>query len=195
MADRGGPDPVPEPFRRAVEALRSTRLRPEVLVEESPAPQRLAPFAVALTGDVEDGDHELATGRFVLLHDPAGHDTWQGTFRVVTFVRAELELELAVDPMLPSVGWAWLEEAMESRRLVHTALSGTVTRVTSEAFGTMADREPNAEIEIRASWTALDPGLGPHLEAWADVLCTAAGLPPVAPGVLTMPRPRDRRAR
>jgi hypothetical protein len=195
MAERGGSDPAPEPFRRAVEALRKIRLRPEVLLEEAPAPQRLAPFALALTGDVEDGDAELATGRFVLLHDPAGHDTWQGSFRVVTFVRAELELELATDPMLPSVGWAWLEEALESRRLAHTALSGTVTRVTSESFGTMADREPTAEIEIRASWTALDPVLGPHLEAWADVLCTAAGLPPVAPGVLAMPRPRDRRAR
>lgn len=195
MAERGGSDPAPEPFRRAVEALRKIRLRPEVLLEEAPAPQRLAPFALALTGDVEDGDAELATGRFVLLHDPAGHDTWQGSFRVVTFVRTELELELATDPMLPSVGWAWLEEALESRRLAHTALSGTVTRVTSESFGTMADREPTAEIEIRASWTALDPVLGPHLEAWADVLCTAAGLPPVAPGVLAMPRPRDRRAR
>ncbi len=195
MAERGGPEPAPEPFRRAVEALRRTRLRPEVGLEEAPAPQRLAPFAVALTGDVEDGEEELSTGRFVRLHDPAGHDTWEGTFRVVTFVRAALELELAADPMLPSVGWAWLEEALDARRLSHAALSGTVTRVTSEAFGTMADREPTAEIEIRASWTALDPALGPHLEAWADVLCTAAGLPPIAPGVLAMPRPRDRRAR
>ena len=44
---------------------------------------------------------ELGTGRLVLLHDPAGHEAWQGTFRVVTYVRAELEPEMAADPLLP----------------------------------------------------------------------------------------------
>ena len=56
---------------------------------------------------------ELATGRLVLLHDPAGHEAWQGTFRVVTYVRAELEPEMASDPLLPGVGWAWLTEALD----------------------------------------------------------------------------------
>ncbi|MEV6784924.1 DUF3000 family protein, partial [Streptomyces sp. NPDC051098] len=34
------------------------------------------------------GEDDLADGRLVLLHDPAGHDAWQGTFRMVTLVRA-----------------------------------------------------------------------------------------------------------
>lgn len=189
------PDEAPEPFRRALEALRATRLRPEIALEETAAPQRLAPHAVALSADVlGEDDDELATGRFVLLHDPAGHETWQGSFRVVTFIRADLEPELAADPVLPSVGWSWLTEALEVRQVPYAAISGTVTRVTSESFGSMGDREPTAELEMRASWTALDHRLGPHLQAWADVLATAAGLPPVAAGVVALPRTRSRRA-
>jgi hypothetical protein len=190
------PDDAPESFRRALDALRSVRLRPQVVLEEGPAPQRLAPYAVALSADVVgDDDDELGTGRFVLLHDPAGHETWQGTFRVVTFVRAALEPELASDPMVPSVGWSWLTESLEAHGVPYVAASGTVTRVVSEPFGTMAGREATAELEIRASWTALDAQLGPHLEAWGELLCTVAGLPPLASGVVAMPRPGARRPR
>jgi len=188
-------DDAPETFRRACESLRAVRLRPEVVLDEAPAPQRLAPWAVAMTGDVladpnDDASEELGTGRFVLLHDPAGHETWNGTFRVVTFVRAAVEPEVAADPMLPSVGWSWLVEALEGHAAPYTSPSGTVTRVASESFGAMGDREPTAEVEIRASWTALDSRLGPHLEAWADLLATTAGLPPLAPGVVALPRAR-----
>ncbi len=191
-----------------MESLRSVRLRPEVTLEEAAAPQRLAPYAVALTADVQalagdlalggadlDDNSELATGRFVLLYDPAGHETWHGFFRVVTFVRAPLEADLASDALLPSVGWSWLVEALEARGVGYVAPSGTVTRVVSEPFGTMADRPGTAEIEIRASWTAADSRLAPHLEAWAEVLCTVSGLPPMAPGVVQMARPGVRRTR
>ena len=188
----------PEPFRRAVAGLRAAILRPELVLEEAPAPQRLAPYAFAMSADVfartragdpvDDGRDELASGRFVLLHDPEGHETWQGTFRVVTFVRATMEAEFANDPVLPSVGWSWLTEALESGGVGYVAASGTVTRVLSESFGSMGDREPSAELEIRGSWTALDSRLGPHLEAWSEVLCAVAGLPPLVPGVAALPR-------
>ena len=112
-------------FHRAVESLRAARLRPEVVLDEAPAPQRLAPYAVAMTADVLVGDEEIGSGRFVLLHDPAGHETWDGVFRVVTFVRAPLEHDLAADPMLPGVGWAWLSEALDARGAAYTAASGT----------------------------------------------------------------------
>ena len=45
-------------------------------------------------------------------------------------------------------------------------------------------------MEIRASWTALDSRLGPHLEAWGDLLATVAGLPPLASGVVADARRR-----
>ena len=40
----------PEAFTRAVAGLRDARPRPEIVLEEVPAPQRLAPFAYALSG-------------------------------------------------------------------------------------------------------------------------------------------------
>jgi hypothetical protein len=163
------------------------------VLEETPAPQRLAPHAVALTADVispVDPDAEIGTGRLVLLHDPAGHEAWQGTFRVVTYVRAELEHEMAADPLLPGVGWAWLTEALDGHGATFTAASGTVTRVASESFGAISGEPMSAQIEIRASWTPLDEAFGAHLMAWCDLLCTTAGLPPLAPGVVTLPTRR-----
>ena len=58
---------------------------------------------------------DVATGRLVLLHDPAGQDAWDGTLRLVTYVTAELEPELASDPLLPAVGWSWLTDALAAR--------------------------------------------------------------------------------
>ena len=193
MVARRTADEVPEEFARALAALRAATPRPEVVLEETPAPQRLAPHAVALTADViapQDPETELGTGRLVLLHDPAGHEAWQGTFRVVTYVRAELEHEMAADPLLPGVGWAWLTEALDGHGAGFTAASGTVTRVASESFGAISGEPASAQIEIRASWTPVDDAFQAHLLAWCDLLCTTAGLPPVAPGVVTLPTRR-----
>jgi Protein of unknown function (DUF3000) len=203
MVARREADEVPEEFRRALVSLRAAQPRPEVTLDETPAPQRLAPYAVAMTADVvgasardrrddrEDrDDDELATGRLVLLHDPAGHEAWAGSFRVVTYVRAELEPEIAADPLLPGVGWAWLTEALAEHGAGFTAASGTVTRVASESFGGIAAEPMSAQIEIRASWTPLDEAYDAHLLAWCDLLCTAAGLPPVPDGVTALPHRR-----
>ena len=182
-------DDAPAGFLDVVARLRETTLRPEVLVEEVPAPQRIAPFALALSADVSSDGDELATGRFVLLHDPAAPEAWQGTYRIVTFVRAGLESELGSDPLLGQVGWEWLQEALSGGDAQHTAAGGTVTRVVSETFGALAGPPPTVEIEVRASWTPLDD-IVKHLRAWSNVLCTVAGLPPLPPGVSLMPRRR-----
>lgn len=172
-------------FNGALKALRGVKSRPEIIIEESPAPARLAPYAVALTADViasPNAESELATGRFVLLYDPAGHEAWEGSFRCVTFVRAELEREMETDPLLPEIGWTWLIEALAAHDAAFVAPSGTVTRVASQSFGQLADRVPTAEIEIRASWTPKGT-IDANLAAWFDVLATCAGLPPVPEGV------------
>ena len=182
------PGAAPEGFLRAVRTLHAARLRPEVVLTEVPAPQRIAPHAVALTADVVVGDDELATGRFVLLHDPAGQAAWEGTYRAVTFVRAALEPDLGSDPLLAQVGWTWLEESLAASGATAIASGGTTTRVLSESFGTLAERPPSVELEIRASWTPLGDDLAPHLLAWAELLCTVAGLPPLPEGVATLPR-------
>jgi hypothetical protein len=202
-------------FRRAMKTLRTAVVRPEVVLTEAPAPQRIAPHAAALGAEVVVGGEDLATGRLVLLHDPAGQAAWAGTFRLVTFIRAALEPEIAADPMLPGVGWTWLLEALDARAARYTEASGTVTRIASESFGALADRPAQAEVEIRASWTPIGTTpigttpigttptgttptgttptgsdlvdhLDDHLGAWCELLCTTAGLPPVPPGVIAL---------
>jgi hypothetical protein len=193
VAARDPHNDLPAGFAKSVASLRPVRLRAEIRLSEAPAPQRLAPFAVALTADVTDstdsqGD-ETATGRFVVLHDPAGQEAWQGDTRIVAYVRAELEPEMASDPFLADVAWTWLTEGL-ARRLPdqgYRAVGGTVTRVTSECYGTMAGRPVVAHVELRVSWTPDSENLGGHLEAWGDVLAAAAGLAPLPPGVAALP--------
>ncbi|HET8970913.1 MAG TPA: DUF3000 domain-containing protein, partial [Candidatus Nanopelagicales bacterium] len=151
-----GEGDLPAEFTAALTSLRAVEHRPEIDVAETPAPQRLAPHAVALLGEVVVDDEEIASGRFVLLHDPDGQQAWDGTFRVVSFVRARVELEMAGDPMVTQVAWTWLLESLQDHGATWTAPSGTVTRTASESFGSLADRAPVGEVEIRASWTPLD---------------------------------------
>ena len=203
----GPPTGVPVDFAAALADLRRQALRAEVRLTEIPAPRRVAPFSVALAGDVLAGappgradpaeDHEhteepLATGRFVVLHDPAGQEAWHGTFRVVTLVRATLEPEMAADPMLADVAWSWVGECLESAGLVPgtstVADGGTVTRVLSQSYGALAGTPGAVDLEIRASWTPLDTHLGTHLRAWAALLTMAAGVPPLPEGVATLTR-------
>ncbi|HEU5036263.1 MAG TPA: DUF3000 domain-containing protein [Nocardioides sp.] len=201
-----GADAVPPEFRDAVATMRAARLRPEVFCEEMPAPQRIAPYASALSADVTVDDTDLGTGRIILLHDPAGNDAWDGTFRCVAYARAEVDVEQAIDPLLAAVGWSWLTEALDAHGASYAAISGTVTRVSTESFGGMSDEGGTAQIEIRASWTPLIPDavssvgpdlatldLAPHVEAWGELLCTAVGLPPVPEGVAVMPSRRGQR--
>jgi hypothetical protein len=194
MAARTEADAPPEEFRRAVEQFRAARLRPEVFCEEMPAPQRIAPYSAALSADLTVRGEDVGGGRIVLLYDPAGNDAWDGRFRCVAYARADIDPEMVTDPLLSSVGWTWLTEALEARGATFQVPSGTVTRVASESFGGMADEPATAEIEIRASWSPLG-SLTPHVEAWGDLLCTAAGLPPVPTGVVAMPNRHGQRAR
>lgn len=172
-------------FQSFVEEVKSLATRSEINVEEVPAPQRLAPYALALSADVAlNEDDDIATGRFVLLHDPEGQEAWQGTFRAVTFVRSAIESDLQSDPLLPEVGWSWVLESLESEGAQFSAPSGTVTQVTSASFGQLSTTDQSAEIEIRASWTPMDStNLSSHLRAWVQLLATAAGLEPIPEGV------------
>ncbi|MGH3713565.1 MAG: DUF3000 domain-containing protein [Micromonosporaceae bacterium] len=172
---------VPEAFTRAVGGLRAVRPREEILLEEISPPKRLAPYAFAQSAAVLRGEDEVATGRLILLHDPEGHDAWNGTLRLVTYVTAEVEPEMATDPMLPAVGWSWLIDALDGNGAQYAAIGGTVTQTTSTRFGELAGPAAAADLEIRASWTPLDDDLAPHLRAWCTLLGSTAGLPP--PGV------------
>ncbi|ROT32918.1 DUF3000 domain-containing protein [Micromonospora sp. HM5-17] len=178
----------PETFARAVAGLRSAVPREEIVLEEVGAPQRLAPYAFALGATVYRASEAVATGRLILLHDPAGHEAWQGTLRLVTYVTADLEVDLAADPLLPGVGWTWLTDALHAWDAAYRALGGTVTQTMSTRFGELAGPPAAGDIEIRASWTPVDDDLRAHLQAWCTLLASTAGLPP--PGVTLLPHSR-----
>ena len=195
-------------FRAAVAELEAAvadqrELRPEVSFDGEPPPRRLAPHAAAVGATVVVAETEIGWGRFVLLYDPVGQEGWEGPFRVIAYLRAALDPEIAADPLIGQVGWSWLTEALDARAAGYAAPSGTVTRVVSEGFGAKQGEPVATGFEMRASWSPIpradedaagapdsagSPGierycLDRHVAAWADALSTAAGLPPLAPGV------------
>lgn len=176
---------VPAAFQAVLDALAGVRARPEIVLEQIPAPQRLAPFAHALGASVSerDGDEdvEIASARFIVLYDPDGHETWHGTTRCVGYLSAETDEELVDDTMFSEVAWSWLTDALTESGAAHATVGGTVTRTASTRFGELASPEHSVDVEMRASWTAGDGALDKHLLAWLQVLANAAGLPP--PGV------------
>ncbi len=187
-----------EIFSAAVVAFEAGRdavgeVRDDITSEDPPAPRRLAPYAAAMAATAyRDGD-EVATGRLMLLYDPDGQEEWGGTFRLVAQVHADVDPEMAEDPLLSEVGWSWLTDALAVRAPGYLAPSGTVTRVITEGFGAK-EREPTVTgFELRASWSPADPGeLCGGVEAWCDLIAAAAGLPAQPPGTRAL-RPGRRR--
>jgi hypothetical protein len=178
---------TPPLFDIAVQAILNMSWRPELKVEEIPAPAKIAPFAVAISAEVELNDEELGSGRLVLLHDPAGSASWNGDFRCVTYARADVDPEMVTDPLLTEVGWSWLIDALERNQAEYSSPSGTVTAVSSRSFGGIADDPPRAEVELRASWTPIvtcAADMVRNLQAWSELLCLTAGLPPLPDGVV-----------
>lgn len=175
---------APEDFRRAVASLSDVTIRPEVSIETIRAPQRLAPYSCALGGEVTidpASDVADATGRLVLLHDPDGDEAWDGTLRLVCYVTAAIESDMAQDPLLTDAAWSWLTESLDDFGASYVALGGTVTHTASTRYGDLSGPASTTDLEIRASWTATSPELGAHLQAWVNLLAIAAGAPP--PGV------------
>jgi hypothetical protein len=172
------------------------RLRDDIVFEDIPAPRRLAPYAAAMgavayrDGAYADGDDEdeIASARLVLLYDPDSQPGWPGVFRLVAFVRSEVEEEMAADPLLGQVGWSWLTDALDLHVPGYAEPSGTVTRVITEGFGGKAGEPARTEFELRASWSPPDDSdLGDSVAAWVDMLAAAAGLPAQPPGTTALP--------
>ncbi len=168
--------------------LENRTTRPEVKLDHTAAPARLATHTAAIVADVDVRGEEVGNGRLVVLFEPLFQDTWDGNLRLVGFVSADLETELVTDPMLLEVGWSWVEDAFKGRSLNPLALSGTVSRSGSQSFGDISMREPEGQVEIRVSWTV--PGgeeFSEHALAWVDLMTSAAGLEPLPEGVTAIP--------
>ncbi len=168
-------------FSAVADALRGLTFRSDLTVREIPAPTSLAPEAIALAGDVRPAAHSIdsqyGTGRFILMHDPDEPDAWGGPWRVVCFAQAPLEPEIGTDPLLADVAWSWLVDALHTRGAAFHSASGTATKTLSKGFGTLAAEGDGAQIELRASWSP-EGDLAAHVDAWAELVCMLAGLPP-----------------
>ena len=187
-------------FEGLIDQLRTVTPRAELTLTEVPAPQKLATFSFAFSVDVSNGllgdqEDEIANGRFVLLHEPGGQATWEGEFRCVTFVSADVDPIMQEDPLLPEVGWSWFLESLESNDCAYNNPSGTVTRVSSASFGKLSPRSNETEIEIRASWSPIveDPKeIISHIVSWCNLISEVAGLSPVPEGVSAISSSRRR---
>jgi hypothetical protein len=215
----GAESPAEATFAGAVAAFRQGRddqADRGLSFEDVPAPKRLAPYATAIAAAVQRDGADVAWGRLVLLYDPDGQEGWDGEFRLVAYIRAEVEPEIAADPLLGEVGWSWLSEALDGHVPGYAQPSGTVTRVITEGFGTKRDELPLTGFELRASWSPTAPGgpgsraarqrpgrtaraggpgqsdlnvldLPAHIAAWCDCLSAAAGLEPPGTRALRPP--------
>ena len=180
-------------------AGRDAQTGPGFSFEDVPAPKRLAPYASAIAATIERDGADVAWGRLILLYDPDGQEGWDGVFRLVAYVRADVEPEIAADPLLGEVGWSWLSEALDAHVPGYAVPSGTVTRVITEGFGAKRDELPLTGFELRASWSPTGPGnraddhdldaldLSAHISAWCDCLSAAAGLEPPGARALRPP--------
>jgi hypothetical protein len=175
---------TPPRFREALASLGAARTRPEVRLIETPAPQRIAPFAVAVNGTVLPEELDT-TGRFVLLHEPDGNDAWGGDFRVIALVKALVEPEIGSDDVWADVVWSWISDALED--LPHHGLGGTVTKVVNRSFGELEARSDDVSVEMRVSWTPETSDAGAHISAWTELLAMCAGIPPTPEGVAVLP--------
>ncbi|MDR7329481.1 hypothetical protein CGUA_07420 [Corynebacterium guangdongense] len=181
---------TPPEFTAAVESMHAARLRGELTLGTIRSPQKLAPFSHAIGLEVDRGDNDTedlesvpvdaagdAFGRLILLHDPGAEDAWDGSMRLVAYIQADMDDEVANDPLLPDVAWQWLTEGLDEAD-GYTNLGGTVTATASVRFGEIGGPPRSYQLEMRASWTAEGTDLTSHVEAFAAVLANVAGLPP-----------------
>ena len=186
---------TPDVFRAVVRALETARFRPEIALSRIAPPRGLAPHAISFAADVghpptaRGAEPDLAPreapapGRFVVLYDESCPEPWQGPFRIVSWFRSRMDTEMGRDELLTDVSWSWLTDTLSEHGAQFTAEGGTASRIVERHYGSLTDRADVAQVEVRASWTPV-PRTGiphwaqSHLHAWAQVLCTAAGLPP-----------------
>lgn len=197
------PEQTPEYFEHAVKSMSEAPLRSGITIAEIRPPRNLAPLSHAIGLEIsqvdladriasqEEPDGTVAAGdgfgRLILLHDPHGEEPWQGAkMRMVAYIQADMDADVASDPLLPEVAWDWLTEELGGPGAEYSDLGGTVTSTASVRYGEIGGPPRAFQLEMRASWTATGVDLEGHVQAFANVLANVAGLPPE--GVSQLPR-------
>ena len=168
-------------FQLALESLRTAGVREELNVREIPAPDGLAPHAVAFAADVKAlSEHEkvdLGTGRLVLLWDKKPQEAWASRFRAIVYAKSPVETDVGEGEDEAGLTWAWLMSALEQTGSSHAGEAGTATLIRSTGYGSLQHHQHHMEVELRASWSPMDTNFGSHFQAWQNLICMMAGHP------------------
>ena len=168
----------PTEFTDALLTLRDATYDSHVKVSEIPSPHGIAPFAAAIRLDcaaLDDNSNSGGAGRLVILYDPLEQPGWQGRFRLVTMLHAQVDVDLVTEPLADQVCWSWLTDFLTQSGASFIQSAGSITRSHSASFGELDKRSESAELEIRASWTQLANNLASHGEAISRLLAMMAG--------------------
>ena len=175
--------------------MRAAVLRPEVLCEEMPAPQRIAPYAAALSADVTvDGErHRHRAGSSCCTTPPA---TTPGRAPSAAWPTAAARSSSSSSP---TRCWPRSAGPGSSRRSPPTAPSTSPPPAPSPGWPPRASAAwprtaaPPRSRSAPRGRRSTRPASRAHVEAWGELLCTAAGLEPVPDGVAVMPSRRGQR--
>ena len=182
---------APAEFLEALASLRDMQRLAGMQYREIPAPQHMAPYAAAITlaytpnpkrgGRARrpelEPDSPPGSATVVILYDPEQAVDWGGPFRVVTHLRADIDVDMSQDPYFPELVWSELTDTLVRGAPDATNLVGTVTKELSQTFGGLQLRGTLLNVEVRCSWSADGPNLGDHARAVADFLALTTGQP------------------
>lgn len=169
---------APAQFAAAALSLAEPSLRAELETSQIPAPDRIAPWALAFAAQAPnpaDTPMNRGVGRVVFLHDPEQFDVWGSNMRVIAYGKSPLENDMGVEEDVAHYWWSELMRALNTHGATFINEAGTVTKMSSTGMGSLANDPNSSEVEIRASWSPTDDDLGPHFAAWQDIIASMAG--------------------
>ena len=169
---------APAQFAAAALSLTEPALRSELETTQIPAPDRIAPWALAFAAQAPnpaDTPMNRGVGRVVFLHDPEQFDVWGSNMRVIAYGKSPLENDMGVEEDVAHYWWSELMRALNTHGATFTNEAGTVTKMSSTGMGSLANDPNSSEVEIRASWSPTDDDLGKHFAAWQDIIASMAG--------------------
>lgn len=173
-------EPIPPAdFVAALLSLRQVPQQPDLAYREVMPPPRLAEFsaAIAVSTVADEDEQPLASSTFVVLYDPTQSELWGSDFRLVGHLRAQIDAEMSLDPLLTEAVWVSLLDNLEEATEGFSHPLGTVTKELSQTYGGLQLRGSVLNIELRCSWSANSPDVGAHLTAWGNFVLQTAGLP------------------
>ncbi|MFT4244914.1 MAG: DUF3000 family protein [Micrococcaceae bacterium] len=207
---------LPQDFQEALDSIRGTRYRHDLKVKEIPAPNDIAPYAVALEASVyketephsfkpqlhvvtENSSYDstlaqddaLVVGRFILLYHPEYQEAWDGHFRITVYIRGHLDDGYTDNLLVTKSLWSKFNDAILKRQLKYRALGGTVAKIATESFGSIDNQLPSLSAELRASWTAVDAEIRNHLEVWSEFITSFVGEHAFPKDVIPIPIQRN----